>query len=212
MGLKMEIRLSIYNKSKLVCTRNAKLPCVIGRNSKRSNISIMHPLISRQHCEIYEEKGVIKVRDLGSLNGTYFKEQRIKHGTVIPVGEGFSIGSLIFIVQSSNKTTPMKLPPQARSETQPNSDNTSNNGDHGDNAESFADFPEVLDFADKDNSGTYGLAAIDTPDSPDHQVAPAPKAPAGSDNDELYSLSPDDFVDDDIDDIIDLAKMKQPPK
>ena len=54
-----------------------RLPAIIGRG-KGSTITLLQPLVSRQHCELFETNGKLWVRDLGSLNGTYVNRQRIE--------------------------------------------------------------------------------------------------------------------------------------
>ncbi|MCE5267415.1 MAG: FHA domain-containing protein [Planctomycetaceae bacterium] len=71
-----------------------KLPTVIGR-SRDATLKLAHPMISRQHCEIYEAGGLLMIRDLGSLNGTVVGGERIKVAPLPPEGE-FSVGPLTF--------------------------------------------------------------------------------------------------------------------
>ena len=94
----MKVKLTIYNGEKEYFSRAISTPCVIGRG-KQSDVAILHPLISRQHCEIYDEDGRVLVRDLGSLNGTFFKNARIGRGVPIPFGASFMIGRLSFKVE-----------------------------------------------------------------------------------------------------------------
>lgn len=94
----MDVKLNIFDGSAHRFSKVVHLPCVIGR-SRLSNISIVHPLVSRQHCEIYEDHGLVMLRDLGSLNGTFFKDVRIGRGVAIPFGEVFSIGNLHFVLE-----------------------------------------------------------------------------------------------------------------
>lgn len=94
----MDVKLNILDGSAHRFSKVVHLPCIIGR-SRLSNISIVHPLVSRQHCEIYEDHGLVMVRDLGSLNGTFYKEVRIGRGIAIPYGEVFSIGTLHFVLE-----------------------------------------------------------------------------------------------------------------
>ncbi len=68
------------------------LPTIIGR-SRSTDLTLRHPLISRHHCEVFEADGMLMVRDLGSLNGTFLGETRIaeqampvKSGDLITVG------------------------------------------------------------------------------------------------------------------------------
>ena len=53
------------------------------------------PLISRRHCEISENDGLLMVRDLASLNGTMIGGQRVESAPLLPGGE-FTIGPLMF--------------------------------------------------------------------------------------------------------------------
>ncbi len=94
----MKVKLTIYNGEKEYFSRAISTPCVIGRG-KQSDVAILHPLISRRHCEIYAEDGRAFVRDLGSLNGTFYKDARIGRGVPIPFGASFMIGKLSFKVE-----------------------------------------------------------------------------------------------------------------
>lgn len=105
----MDIKLNIFDGSAHRFSKVVHLPCVIGR-SRLSNISIVHPLVSRQHCEIYEDHGLVMVRDLGSLNGTFYKDVRIGRGIAIAYGEIFSISSLHFVLEKiEGDTTKMAI-------------------------------------------------------------------------------------------------------
>jgi pSer/pThr/pTyr-binding forkhead associated (FHA) protein len=68
------------------------LPTIIGR-SRTTDLTLGHPLVSRHHCEVFEADGMLMVRDLGSLNGTFLGDTRIaeqpmpvKSGDLITVG------------------------------------------------------------------------------------------------------------------------------
>ena len=71
-----------------------QLPCVLGR-SKAASIPLPHPLISRKHCELFENDGQLRVRDLGSTNGTFVGSQRIEE-CEIQDGELLTIGTVTF--------------------------------------------------------------------------------------------------------------------
>src|SRR5438552_3768267 len=71
-----------------------KLPSTIGRG-RGTSIVLPHPLISRQHCELYEAGGRLMVRDLGSLNGTFVNNQRVTESAVGP-GELLTVGTVTF--------------------------------------------------------------------------------------------------------------------
>lgn len=68
-------------------------PASIGRSSE-SDISIPHGSISRLHCLIYlHSDGSLALKDLNSLNGTYFGDARIKEAILMP-GSQFQIGAV----------------------------------------------------------------------------------------------------------------------
>jgi len=73
------------------------LPGTIGR-SRDADLTVAHPMISRQHCELYEVDGLLMIRDLGSLNGTFVGQAQIKEAPLRP-NDQFSIGPLTFRVE-----------------------------------------------------------------------------------------------------------------
>ncbi len=76
-------------------TIRLKLPTVIGR-SESAAVKVRHALVSRQHCEIYEEEGWLVVHDLGSSNGTFVDDARIDEPTFLYPGERLRVGGVIF--------------------------------------------------------------------------------------------------------------------
>jgi hypothetical protein len=71
-----------------------KLPAIVGRGDE-ADIRLRHPLVSRKHCEISESNGVLKVRDLGSLNGTFIASAKIKEAVLKP-DDLITIGPVVF--------------------------------------------------------------------------------------------------------------------
>jgi predicted component of type VI protein secretion system len=69
-----------------------RLPAVIGRG-RASDLMIPHPSVSRRHCELFEREGRVCVRDLGSLNGTYVADRRIREAE-LPDGELLTLATL----------------------------------------------------------------------------------------------------------------------
>lgn len=84
------------------------LPTVLGR-SREADLTVAHPLISRRHCRIFEHRGLILVRDLGSLNGTRVAGRRIEQAPLLPDGE-FTIGPLTFRVLYQYDGDPDSVP------------------------------------------------------------------------------------------------------
>jgi len=70
------------------------LPSTIGRG-RGTAIVLPHPLVSRQHCELFELDGQLMVRVLGSLNGTFVNNQRITESPLAP-NELLTVGTVTF--------------------------------------------------------------------------------------------------------------------
>lgn len=99
----MKLRLvfkSAAKRDKKSRAFDVTLPVLIGRG-EQANFRIPHVRISRKHCEIFEENGVVYVRDLGSTNGTMLR------GTMLPSkakarvapGNVLTLGGLLFRVE-----------------------------------------------------------------------------------------------------------------
>lgn len=58
--------------------------------------------VSRKHCEIEVTDSTVKVRDLGSTNGTFVNGQRIGE-TTLKAGDRLGIGPVLFVVQVDGK-------------------------------------------------------------------------------------------------------------
>jgi pSer/pThr/pTyr-binding forkhead associated (FHA) protein len=73
-----------------------KLPATIGRG-ERATVLVHHPTVSRAHCEILEQNGMLMLRDLKSLNGTFVGNERVEEALLMP-GDSLTIGPLTFQV------------------------------------------------------------------------------------------------------------------
>ena len=61
-----------------------QLPTVVGRG-RDVDVWIGHPSISRRHCQFtLDAEGALVVRDLGSMNGTYVGDERIREAVLMP--------------------------------------------------------------------------------------------------------------------------------
>jgi pSer/pThr/pTyr-binding forkhead associated (FHA) protein len=69
------------------------LPIVLGRG-RRAGLVVQQPLVSRQHCELFELDGKLMVRDLGSTNGTRVNQARIEVPTELQSGDLITVGSI----------------------------------------------------------------------------------------------------------------------
>jgi len=87
---------------------------VIGR---RHDCDLRIPLmsVSRRHCQLNRDEGVLKIRDLGSHNGTYLNGKRIDEA-VIQAGDYIEVGPLKFVLQIDGEpkdTAQPQVPAQA---------------------------------------------------------------------------------------------------
>ena len=60
---------------------------LVGRHDD-CQLRIKSSQVSRRHCEIFEKKGLLLVKDLGSSNGTYVNGKRIEQQQVLEAGLG----------------------------------------------------------------------------------------------------------------------------
>jgi pSer/pThr/pTyr-binding forkhead associated (FHA) protein len=59
-------------------------------------------LISRHHCAILIDNGVVAVRDFNSRNGTFVNGEKVVGQTTLKTGDTLSVGQLVFEVHASH--------------------------------------------------------------------------------------------------------------
>ncbi|MBI3836492.1 MAG: FHA domain-containing protein [Planctomycetia bacterium] len=92
----MEAKLVVIDGDTEARQYDLELPTIIGR-SRRTDLTLGNPLVSRQHCEVFEANGILMVRDLGSLNGTFVGETRIAEQAMpVKPGDLLSVGPVTF--------------------------------------------------------------------------------------------------------------------
>lgn len=74
---------------------------VIGRKNT-CDLRIPLSSVSRQHCELRVEGGQIKLRDLGSSNGTFHNSIRVQEA-VLTAGDELVVGPVVFTVVVDGK-------------------------------------------------------------------------------------------------------------
>jgi DNA-binding winged helix-turn-helix (wHTH) protein len=79
---------------------------VIGRGEE-SAVRINAQGVSRRHARIVADAGRFTLEDLGSKNGTYFREQKLKGPAALEDGDAFRLGrtALAFRLSRSLRTT-----------------------------------------------------------------------------------------------------------
>src|SRR6266404_1455174 len=75
----------------------------VGRHDD-CQLRIKSSQVSRKHCELYEKKGLLLVKDLGSSNGTLVNGKRIKGQRVLEPGDELTIGPVQFRVAKVGAT------------------------------------------------------------------------------------------------------------
>jgi predicted component of type VI protein secretion system len=92
----MDVKLVVVGGATLQASEFAlKLPTVVGR-SRSVDLPLANALVSRKHCEIFEDDGQLMVRDLGSLNGTFVGKSRVEETAAVPAGSLLTIGAITF--------------------------------------------------------------------------------------------------------------------
>ena len=90
---------------------------VIGR---RADCDLYAPLmsVSKRHCQLNCDQGSMRIRDLGSRNGTYLNGERINGEAEIKAGDRVKIGPLTFVCQIDGQPADMEVP-EAAAENSP---------------------------------------------------------------------------------------------
>jgi len=103
----MNVNLTLFKKNG--STRGFALPSSVTTIGRRQECDLCIPLmvISRKHCEINQDQGQLRIRDLGSRNGTFLNGHKIDEAVLDP-GDKIQVGPLTFIIQIDNQ--PAELP------------------------------------------------------------------------------------------------------
>ncbi len=80
---------------------------IVGRTNQ-CDLRVPLSSVSRQHCELRVEGQVVKVRDLGSSNGTYHNSIRIQEAE-LAAGDEIGIGPVVFTLVVDS--TPANIQP-----------------------------------------------------------------------------------------------------
>lgn len=129
----------------------SKPSTLIGRGEE---CSMRVPLsqVSRKHCELIQNNGYLKLKDLGSSNGTYVNGKRVLEKK-LKAGDRLQIGSLVFTVQIDGQPAQIEPLLSAPSPTTTPDDSTraieskqiAANGAAIDAAAAEPELPEVLE-------------------------------------------------------------------
>lgn len=78
---------------------------VVGRRED-CDVLLDHKSVSKQHCIIVKNEGLLLVRDLGSTNGTRVNGQRVRRAALLPNDQLF-IASVRFSVDVAHDDEPL---------------------------------------------------------------------------------------------------------
>src|SRR4051812_49990958 len=77
----------------------------VGRHDD-CQLRIKSSQVSRKHCELFEKKGLLLVKDLGSSNGTFVNGKRIQEQRVLEPGDELTIGQVMLKVAKAGQAPP----------------------------------------------------------------------------------------------------------
>ena len=104
----MNVNLVLFKKSGE--SKNFTLPSAVTVVGRRQDCDLCVPLmvVSRRHCELNQDQGQLRLRDLGSRNGTFVNGRRVEETQLNP-GDEIQIGPVKFGVQINGEPTELKV-------------------------------------------------------------------------------------------------------
>jgi pSer/pThr/pTyr-binding forkhead associated (FHA) protein len=144
----MDINLVLFKKNG--SHKFFPLPSSVTVIGRRHSCDLCIPLmsVSRRHCQLNYDEGVLKIRDLDSRNGTYLNGKRIKEA-VIQAGNSIKIGPLTFVLQLDGQPQTIAKPDSAAQSPPPHDVEIEDIAD-----EQLDDFVEPGDLDSLDETGS----------------------------------------------------------
>ncbi len=136
----MNVNLVIFGKNS--SRKIFALPSSVTVIGRQRGCDLRIPLmsVSKKHCQLNIDNGNLKLRDLGSRNGTYLDGKRIEEA-VVQAGNSVRIGPLTFVIQIDGKPETI-TPPKKSPQNQPKQDTPKK----GITDEQFSSFAEMDEF------------------------------------------------------------------
>lgn len=95
----MNVRLVLERKRKSVWTAQLQhAEATLGRASG-CTVRIPSSQVSRLHCRLCIENGLVFVEDLESANGTFINGERVRRKEIVHPGDRLRLGSVTFLVE-----------------------------------------------------------------------------------------------------------------
>lgn len=129
--------------------------------------------VSREHCQLIVDGNTLKVRDLGSSNGTFVNGKRVAEAT-LKAGDRLTIGPAVFIIQIDGQ--PANVQPAAIQALPPGTEKAAaRSARHPSSAEINLDDEEILDLDDVEFDDDDALTALDESLEDEEDSGPPPK-------------------------------------
>ena len=104
----MIVQLVLIRKRKRVWTTQLhQSEATLGR-AKGCTVRVPSAQVSRLHCRLRIENGVVTVEDLESINGTFVNGKRVRDSEVVHPGDRLSVGPATFIVEYELSTSSLR--------------------------------------------------------------------------------------------------------
>jgi predicted component of type VI protein secretion system len=94
----MNVRLVVEQGARRRVVRITGPEAVLGR-SHGNTVRIPSSEVSRQHCRLLLEDGLVTVEDLDSVNGTFLNGRRIRGAEYVRPGDQLEVGPVTFVVE-----------------------------------------------------------------------------------------------------------------
>ncbi len=94
----MNLRLVVERGAPRRVVEITKPDAILGR-ARGNTIRIPSAEVSRQHCRLRVEDGLVVVEDLGSVNGTFLNGRRLRGAEYVRPGDQIEVGPVTFVVQ-----------------------------------------------------------------------------------------------------------------
>lgn len=137
-------------------------------------LTVRSSQVSRKHCQLFEKKGLLLVKDLGSANGTLVNGKRIEEQRVLEPGDILTVGPIEFRIESLGASaTPAASKAEVTSGTDERSKPSDTSIPQGGGSAIPLDDDDVLEFVIGNDEPTPAPAP-----KPTAAPAPKPTAPA----------------------------------
>lgn len=95
----MNVRLVIEKKRKRIWSAELRDgEATLGR-ALGSTVRIPSSQVSRMHCRLRIDDGIVTVEDLESANGTYLNGERVREVEMVHPGDRLTVGRVTFVVE-----------------------------------------------------------------------------------------------------------------